>query len=159
MPKKLRQRFQAYEAEVSTHLRRLFRREEKPREALTAVAKDTRKLARKVLQPEPTENHKQAIVWVKKGVAAYNLKEYEDAEQCFRRALAFDENYARAYLYLGNALYKKRHRSEAFAAWETAIDVAPRSEAAKMAQEKLDRLCKDRDQDQPFRELQEERRY
>ena len=64
MPKKLRERFHAYEAEVSAHLRRLVRREEKPREALTAVVKDTRKLARKVLQAEPTENHKQAIVCV-----------------------------------------------------------------------------------------------
>ena len=45
-----------------------------------------------------------------------------------------------------------------FAAWETAIDVAPRSEAAKMAQEKLDRLCKEKDE-QPLRELRENRRY
>lgn len=58
-----------------------------------------------------------------------------DAIGQYKQAIVYDEKYAEAYLYLGNALERIGQRNAAFAAWRDAQDAAPGSQAATVASE------------------------
>lgn len=137
MRKSIRAQLGEYRATVTGHVQKLIRREEKPKELLTQCIAGVRKLAHEIAKSPPTEERKSAIRYVKRGVQEYNAKRYDDAVHSFRKALSFDANYARAHTYLGNALYKRGHVTEAVSAWQKAVEVDPESEAAAKAQSKL----------------------
>ena len=93
-----------------------------------------------VMTPPKTPERKSALREVNKGVRLYNDKRYAEALTAFELARDTDPTYGRAWLYLGNALYKRSRQSEAVSAWERAIAVEPRSKAADKARMKMDRL-------------------
>jgi len=93
-------------------------------------------------KPGTSNDRKRAIQTVKRGMKAFNAKQYADAEELFRRAISRDPTYARAHAYLGNTLYKGKRQMEAMCAWQKAIEVEPGSDAADMAQEKIQRITK-----------------
>ena len=87
-----------------------------------------------------TPQRKAAIHRVEKGIAAYNTRRYNDAENLFRQAIEQDPGYARAHCYLGNALHKLGAPEEAVLEWKKAVIVDPDSEAAAKAQAKLNKV-------------------
>ena len=87
--------------------------------------------------PSTGRQRKEAVDIVNEGVKLYNMKKHKEALQKFREATVSDPTYARAYLYLGNALYKLAEHSEAMRAWECAMSVEPNSSAAIKARDKV----------------------
>jgi len=87
-----------------------------------------------------TPERKNAIHYVRHGMAEYNEHAMRDAERYFRRAIACDDHYARAHLYLGNTLYKQGKFTDAFEEWQRAAEAEPGSEPAASAETKLRKL-------------------
>lgn len=100
----------------------------------------TRHFASRLVKGPTSHERKKAIETVKKGISAYNAKNYPEAERLFRRAIERDSHYARAYAYLGNTLYKQKRFADAMSSWQKAIHVEPGSDAAEMAQEKIQHI-------------------
>jgi tetratricopeptide (TPR) repeat protein len=101
------------------------------------VLQKVRKVLHRVLKKETPKARKIAILRLKKGIEAYNVSKYDKAEHYFRDALSYDKTYARAFMYLGNAMYKMQRANEAMMYWKKAMDAEPRSPAAQSAREKL----------------------
>ncbi len=95
---------------------------------------------RRLGKEDVPQERKKAIHSVKRGMAEYNKASYGAAERYFRRAVAADGEYARAYAYLGNALYKRKQQSDAIEMWRRALALEPRSGMAKDLREKLEHL-------------------
>jgi Tfp pilus assembly protein PilF len=95
---------------------------------------------RRLVKGKVPQAHKTAIHCVKRGMTEYNKASYAAAERYFRRAVAADGSYARAYAYLGNALYKRKQQSDAVEMWQRALTLEPRSSMAKGLREKLKNL-------------------
>ncbi|MCK5863089.1 MAG: tetratricopeptide repeat protein [Candidatus Hydrogenedentes bacterium] len=91
-------------------------------------------------EPPLTGHRKDAMRLVNDGVKLYNAKKYEEAVKVFKEATECDASYARAYVYLGNTLYKRFEHGEALNAWERAISVDPLSKAAGKARAKVDHV-------------------
>lgn len=142
MGKSVGKKLLGFEQQIMLHLRRVAAREESPREAFQRLRSDAAKLARGLLKPRASKEHKRAVHEVKLGVAAYNETRYEAAEKHFRKALTYDGDYARALLYLGNTLYKRGRLTDALTHWHKADEVDPRSEAAELARQRLARMGK-----------------
>lgn len=134
-----------YKTDLGQHLIRVCKKQESIGDACRGLGHDTVKLFKFIAQPHRTKDHKEAVRFVKKGTAEYNAGRYEQAVYYFKRAIQEDKHYARAFTYLGNALYKRGLQHEAITAWSAAIDANPNSDAAKMAEDKLRRLNIDRD--------------
>ncbi len=145
MAKSRKELLQGYGVMVADHMRRVFRYEQSPADAVTAWAQDTRQLYRKLTKPPPTPGRKAAIHYLKLGMADYNAGHLKSAEEYMRRAVSSDEQYARAHAYLGNTLYRRGRLAEAVGAWNQAVESEPGSEAAQMALAKLHRLGKGAD--------------
>lgn len=107
------------------------------REALAGVARDARKQFYRMKKGGTSPARKHAIDLVKRGMNAYNAKDYTEAEALFRKAAEKDPGYGRAHAYLGNALYRQKRLTDAVTCWHKAIEVEPDSDAADMAREKL----------------------
>ena len=114
------------------------------REAAQGFVAEARKFAYRLKAGGTSNDRKRAIDLVKRGMKAYNEKDYDAAESLFRRATHKDPGYGRGYAYLGNALYKQKRNIDAVTAWNKAIDVEPNSDAAEMAKEKLAHMKKPR---------------
>ena len=82
-------------------------------------------------------DHKEASALLERGRKHYNRKNFEKAEDCFRRALMADEAYARAYYFLGLALYKRDDADAAMKAWKRAAQVNPSDPFAAKADRKI----------------------
>ena len=134
------QRTRRYIKHLGKHLRKLLRRKESAKDAVSGMAKDTAEYAHKVLRRAPSHDHKLATKAVQRGVKHYNDRRYIEAVQAFRQALDFDQQYARAYLYLGNALYQQGEELPARHAWKRATEVEPTSESAVSAMRKLEKF-------------------
>lgn len=93
-----------------------------------------------LMAPPTTPQRKDALRLVNKGVRLYNYKRYTEALTAFKDARDEDPVYARAWLYLGNTLYKLSQQGEALSAWERAVAVEPRSKAADKARTKIEHL-------------------
>lgn len=131
--------------QVKGHLIRVIRREERVGEAAPAVTQAARKLAHKlVAKPEPRGRHK-AKKYVNEGKNAYNAANYDRAETWFQRAIEEDAGYAVAWLYLGNAFYKRHRLTEAVTAWQKAADSEPDTPAAERAESHIARVGKSAD--------------
>lgn len=136
----LRKHLKSYEKHVAEHVERLRKGEESAAEAMRGFFKDTRRFAREVTHPPPNRQRKAAIHYVKRGMEAFNERNYHEAERVFRLAVHEDDTYARAHLYLGNTLFKRKRFTEAVTSWNRAVEVEPKSEAASEARGKLLRL-------------------
>ncbi len=90
--------------------------------------------------PPMSNQRRDAMRLVNDGVRQYNSKNFEDALDTFRLATDYDPAYARAYVYLGNTLYKLSKHGEALRAWEQAISADPTSSAASKARAKVDKV-------------------
>ena len=87
-------------------------------------------------------DHREAKRLMNAGRDFYNGKNYEKAEQHFRRALIEDDQYAWAMTFLGHTLYKQNRHTEAVHAWELAVEMDPDSDAASKARRKLQHVEK-----------------
>jgi len=90
--------------------------------------------------PPLTGHRKDSMGLVNDGVKLYNAKKYEEALKAFRAATEHDSTYARAYVYLGNTLYKLAEHGEALRVWQHAISLDPLSDAAGKARAKVERV-------------------
>ena len=90
--------------------------------------------------PPLTDHRKDSMDLVNDGVKLYNAKKYNEALKAFRTATEYDSTYARAYVYLGNTLYKLADHSEALRMWQHAIALDPLSDAAGKARVKVERV-------------------
>ena len=78
------------------------------------------------LMPPPERgDHKEASALLERGRKHYNRKNFEKAEEYFRRALMADEAYVRAHYFLGLALYKRDDAAAAVKAWKRAGQLNP----------------------------------
>jgi len=127
----------SYLKNLAIRARRVVSGVEGPAEVWAGVARDTQKLVRLLLGPKRSASRKEALEWVKKGRAAYNLRNYEAAGKHFRHAATCDAHYALPHLYLGHALYQLGRVSEAMASWRCAIKTEPASQEAETAQRKI----------------------
>ena len=90
--------------------------------------------------PPATSQRKESMRLVNEGARLYNSKKYEEAAKVFKAATDCDPTYARAYVYMGNTLYKLAEHSAALHAWERAVSVEPTSEAAFKARAKIEHV-------------------
>lgn len=122
---------------IAKHISRLCRRQETVSEAGAKILTATQRLAKGAFSPHAEARHRQAVDCVQQGVKHYNAKRYDAAEEAFRKALDFDEEYGRAHLYLGNALYKRQQHQQGVWHWRRTVEVEPHSAAAEAARKKL----------------------
>lgn len=125
---------------VGRHARRIFARQEKASEAWADLRNDARKLKKVASKASMTSQQKESAELTSEGRHAYNAKDYAKAEEFFRQALRTDSENCLAQTYLGHTLYKLGRGGEAAAAWKRAINMAPGSEAAEKARQKLQYL-------------------
>lgn len=62
------------------------------------------------------------------GISYYEIGDYQKAIDCYKKALALRENYAKAYANLGNAYYKVGDVLNAKASWQRALRIDPSNE-------------------------------
>ena len=90
------------------------------------------------LMPPPERgDHKEASALLERGRKYYNRKNYEKAEEYFRRALFADESYVRGHYFLGLALYKRDNADAAVKAWKRAVQINPSDSFASKAESKI----------------------
>ncbi len=130
------QQLHGLEQDFVKHVCAVVRKEEAPGEAVSGLWHSCRRFARHLFRPTPNAR-KWAIHYVKEGVEHYNAKNYEKAEEAFKSAIEHDRGYARAHTYLGNTYYKTDHMAKALGAWNQAIKVEPKSDAADKARAKV----------------------
>ncbi len=145
MVRNIYMRIVEYKTDCGRHIVGLCRREESLGTFCRGMGHDTVKFIKFFGKPHSSKNHKEAVRFVKKGTAEYNKGRFDQAIYYFQRAVHEDKEYARAYYYLGNALAKKERKSEAISAWAAAAEVNPRSDIARLAEGRLDRMKVDRD--------------
>ncbi len=126
--------------ETCGHMHKLMRHQESIFDVGHGIRKAWKKRWREWRHFPSSKMHKLAAHYLNLGTTAYNAHNYSDAVRMFRKATDCDNTYARAYAYLGNALYMQNHMTEAISAWQSAIRIAPHSEVAHKAKEKLDTL-------------------
>lgn len=139
MLKRIGGRIAHFGKSLAKHATKTITRRESAREAISAIKEETGHLARNLNKQEFSGEHKAAIHYLKRGMEEYNQENYAAAERQFRRALAEDPNYVRAYTYLGNALYKRDQSADAIAMWKKAIELEPESKQAQTLQDKIQR--------------------
>lgn len=87
--------------------------------------------------PGEQVNHKEAAALLERGRKAYNAKNYERAQEFFRRSIDAEETYAKAHYYLGLVMYKLHDSEAAVRAWKRASEVDPGSPMAHKAERKI----------------------
>lgn len=137
MSKNFRSSAKTFAKNVSIHLRRVFQRRETCREAWADVAQDAHRLKRALLARIESESRQEATRLLEQGRLEYNIRDYESAEDYFKRAIQADRGYGLAYTFLGYALYKQGRMDDAVRFWQKAIKVEPDSEAASRARKKI----------------------
>lgn len=135
-----------YLGNMGRYVRRIVHGEATAREALTGIARDTKKLKHAARTRGDDEDQREAKKLIEHGRRAYNEKDYKAAESMFKRAHLADPNNALALTYLGHTAYKLGNAPEAVQFWKRAIATEPDSPAADKARSKLDhtdRLTRD----------------
>ncbi|HRI89621.1 MAG TPA: hypothetical protein PLJ47_12210 [Candidatus Hydrogenedentes bacterium] len=122
---------------VATRLKRVALGRESLRDAFDGITDDADRLKRAAKGAKAPGSHHKASQYVEKGRRAYNDKNYEMAEDFFRRAIIEDPQYALAFTYLGSTLYNLQRISDATHMWMKAIELEPGSDAARKAEQRL----------------------
>ena len=102
--------------ELQEMFQRAVQLEEKPATIRQAV-----EMYEVILETRPT--HAPALINL--GTIYYNQREFEHAEQLYRRATVADPDYALAFFDLGNVLDEMQRLNEATAAYERAVALVP----------------------------------
>lgn len=137
MPKPILSAARTFVKNLVKHTELVIGKGESAQEAIKAINKDARKLKHMAVDGEDRKDHKSALRLVEKGRKAYNAKDYTLADDYFRRALEADSKCSLAYTYLGHTMYQLNRQQEAVTFWQRAIAVAPDSEGAVKARQKL----------------------
>lgn len=137
MPKDIESYVGAFVRNTFGHVGQFVLGKETLREMLGALVRDLRKFKRFLRFSRSSRTNFEARRLVEQGRQHYNRKRYEEAERAFRDAIIEDESYALAHTYLGYVMYKRQRPQEAALYWQQAIEIAPKSEAARKAGEKL----------------------
>ncbi len=137
MPKDIESYLGAFVRNTFRHMGQFLSGRDTLGEVLGALVRDIRKFKRFFRFSGSPKISFEARRLVEKGRQHYNRKQYEQAETLFRDAIIEDESYALAHTYLGYVLYKQQRLQEAALYWQQAIEIAPKSEAARKAGEKL----------------------
>ncbi|GMW01945.1 MAG: hypothetical protein AMXMBFR84_30810 [Candidatus Hydrogenedentota bacterium] len=145
MAKDIGKTVSTYAKNLGKHLKRLATRKEDAGDVLKGIAGDSRKLKRAIQSNRGPYDHQSAAKLLERGRKHYNEKDFARAEECFRKAILMDAEYALAHTYMGNVMYKKDLLREAVTYWTKAIDLAPFSDAAVKAESKLRRVNFKRD--------------
>jgi tetratricopeptide (TPR) repeat protein len=127
---------------LSRHVSGVVTRKETRRDAKNRILADGKKLVQSLRPQESKERQKCAEEWLKKGTHKYNHKEYDRAEECFRRAVDEDPKCVAAVTYLGHTLYQKNMMDEALRAWKRAHEMDPNSPAGQKAMRKIQHVEK-----------------
>ena len=141
MPKGLVSSAVTYARNLTKHAKRVATGAESAKEAMTGLSRDTKKLKHKLAGSKGEDDHRRSAKLTERGRAAFNHREYEKAEEKFRLAIIEDPDYALPRLYLGHALYKQGRLDEAVSCWKHTIRVAPRSDEAAQARQKIDHVA------------------
>jgi tetratricopeptide (TPR) repeat protein len=104
------------ELELQEMFQRAVQLEEKP-----ATIRQAIEMYEAILETRPT--HAPALINL--GTIYYNQREFEHAEQLYRRATLADPDYALAFFDLGNVLDEMQRLNEATAAYERAVALVP----------------------------------
>jgi len=67
----------------------------------------------------------KAAAYKNAGRASHELKDFEKAEELYKKATAFDKNFAPAYFYLGNLINELGRKTEAEEQYRLAIKADP----------------------------------
>ena len=137
MPKDIESYVGAFVRNTFGHLGQFVSGKETLGEMLGAFARDIRKFKRFFRFSGSSRRQVEARRLVEQGRQHYNQKRSEEAERTFRDAIIEDDSYALAHTYLGYTLYKQKRPQEAALYWQQAIEIAPKSDAARKAGEKL----------------------
>jgi len=86
-----------------------------------------------VLRRDPNS----AVTYVIRGRAYYEIKEYDKAINDCNQAIRRDRNNATAYTIRGSAHNKKGDIDSAFSDWQTALNINPFDEEAKLNVEQM----------------------
>ena len=78
-------------------------------------------LLRRAVARKPRE----AMFWNNLGLILFDLCRYQDAVDCYRRAVELQGNYGRAYMNQGNALRQLYRLDEALACYDRALEISP----------------------------------
>lgn len=90
-----------------------------------------------LMAPPGRGDRKEASSLLERGRKCYNRKDFERAEEYFRRALLAHEAYVRAHYFLGLALYKRDDANGAVRAWKRAVELNPSDPFATKADRKI----------------------
>ena len=88
-----------------------------------------------VLQPEAESLQPDAMSWFQAGVANEGLKNWRDAIEAFKRAVALEETYALAWFNLGGAYWNAGEVFAALETWESAVSRFPDHDLATRVRE------------------------
>ena len=70
--------------------------------------------------PTPEVEELSAVKWFSKGFALYELGRYEEAIECYDKAIELDPDYADAWKHKGDALYELGRYEEAIECYDKA---------------------------------------
>ena len=83
-----------------------------------------------ILLPQAKQHQPDALSWFQVAVASEGTGDVEGTVDAYRRALKFDEDYARAWFNLGGVYWNSGRVTEARSTWKEAVRRFPAHEAA-----------------------------
>ena len=137
MKNKLGKRAHKLEENLVEHVKAVREKEADAGTVIARIKKDTKRFFSSMFSKRATGSRKKAIHYVKQGMKEFNQRDHREAIHYFEKSVKADPNYARAYAYLGDAHHKLRHTTKAVSAWQMAIEVDPKSDAAQHAKDRL----------------------
>jgi tetratricopeptide (TPR) repeat protein len=82
-------------------------------------------------KPEVSAKQAEADEWLNKGNAAYQVKNYDEAIACYKKATALDPSFASAFYNLGIMYEAKGMTDEAISAYKQVLTIKPDYYAAQ----------------------------
>lgn len=86
---------------------------------------DRRRDAGAAPEPTPRIDSRNAVVWTNKGLGLGNMGRFEEAIQCYDKALELDPRYATAWYNKGNNLNAMSRYEEAVFCYDKALELDP----------------------------------
>ena len=137
MKNKIGKRVHKLEENLAEHVKAYRDKEADAGTMLARIKKDSTRFVKGFFKAKPTKDRKKAIHYVKEGMKCFNKRDHREAILLFEKSIKADPGYTRAYAYLGDAHHKLKHTTKAVTAWQKAIDLDPKSDAAHHAKDRL----------------------